>query len=354
MFPISGWKKPIIAALLVALAIGGCSRNTPSATGGDKLPKSETYYTFETVVTVKVYDKNVTEANFAAVKQILDDVELELNRTNKDSEIYRVNQAAGKNPVAVSETTFIAVKDAMEDAVASNGVFDPSVGPLVDLWGVGKEGAKKPADADVKKALALVRYEDVELNEAEHTVFLKRAGMSLDLGGTGKGYAADRIASYLLAQGFNSAIVDMGGNLLTVGLKPDGSEWKIGVQDPDQKRGASVGTLTIDGKAVVASGIYERYFMENGVRYHHIMDTDTGYPADNELASVTIVTDNAMKGEGLDNWVFCLGLDKGMKYIESREDAEAIFVTKDNKVYLSSGLKGKLAMSSEHFTLVEK
>ena len=354
MFPFYGWKKTGLTALLVALAISGCSRNTPVKPGGDKLPISETFYTFETVVTVKVYDEKVTEAHFAAIEQILQDVELELNRANTNSEIYRVNQAAGKNPVAVSETTFIAVKDAMDDAVASQGVFDPSVGPLVDLWGVGKEGAKKPADADVKKALAFVRYEDVELNEAEHTVFLKRAGMSLDLGGTGKGYAADRIADYLRSQGFGSAIVDMGGNLLTVGLKPDGSEWKIGVQDPDQARGATVGTLTIDGKAVVASGIYERFFIEDGVRYHHIMDTDTGYPADNELASVTIVTDNAMKGEGLDNWMFCLGLEEGLKYVESREDVEAIFITKDRKVYVSSGLKGKLGMSSSEFTLVEE
>ncbi|MBC8079885.1 MAG: FAD:protein FMN transferase [Gorillibacterium sp.] len=354
---INAFKRPILTALLLALILSGCGNKTSegSSTGSTaKLPISHTYYTFGTVVNVKVYDIKVTEEHFLQIDQILKTVELELNRENKDSEIYRVNQAAGVKPIRVTEPTFKAVKAAMGDAISSHGIFDPTVGPLVDLWGVGKANTKKPDDASVKKALTLVDYKDVVLDDAAQTIYLKRTGMSIDLGGTGKGFAADLIADYLRAQGLNSAIVDMGGNLLTVGVKPGGGLWKIGIQDPDQARGASVGTMMVNNKAVVASGIYERFFMENGVHYHHIMDTTTGYPAQNELASVTIITDNAMAGEGLDNMVFCHGLQEGLRFVDSLDNVEAVFITKDRKVYVSKGLKGQLAMSNSDFELIEE
>ncbi|MEO3945974.1 FAD:protein FMN transferase [Gorillibacterium sp. CAU 1737] len=347
MFPV------ILIILALSLAISGCAKKTPSASStGAKLPISETYYVFDTVVTVKVYDEKVSKENFAKIGTILDNVEIWLNRENKDSEIYKVNEAAGKEAVKVSPETFKAVKAALQDSIDSNGVFDLTIGPIVSLWGIGQDGAHKPADADIAKALALVNYKEVTLDEPNLTVKLNKPGMSLDIGGTGKGYAADLIAEYVESQGFHSAIIDMGGNLLTVGQKPDGSDWTIGIQNPDQSRGTSVGTVKVGPMAIVASGIYERFFMEDGVRYHHIMDTDTGAPVQNELASVTILTDlSAMTGEGLDNWVFSLGLEKGLAYVDSREGVEAVFITKDQKVYVSKGLKGKMTMTDDSFTL---
>lgn len=348
-------KWPVFLLLIICLAVlGGCVKKASQASPeGEKpkLPVSETYYIFGTVVTVKDYDEKVTQENFKEIGDILNRVELWLNRENKDSEIAEVNRMAGKEAVAVSPETFKAVKFALEDSQKSNGVFDLTVGPLVTLWGIGQEGAHKPSDADIAKARALVGYKDVTLDEAKHTVKLNRPGMSLDLGGTGKGYAADLIADYLKSHGFGSDIIDMGGNLLTVGMKPDGSEWTIGIQNPDKSRGNAIGTMKTGPKAVVASGIYERFFIENGVRYHHIMDTSTGAPVQNELASVTIITDGAMAGEGLDNLVFAYGLQKGLEYVGSREDVEAIFITKDHKVYVSKGLKGKLELADPEFTL---
>ncbi|WP_058300840.1 FAD:protein FMN transferase [Gorillibacterium timonense] len=349
-------KWPVMILILVCLIVSGCAKQSPSASpaaGQAKIPVSETYYVFDTVVTVKVYDEKIQKDQFAHIGTILDNVELWLNRENKNSEIYKVNQMAGKEAVKVSPEAFKAVKSALQDSIDSNGVFDLTIGPIVSLWGVGQEGAHKPADSDIAKSLALVNYKEVTLDEANQTVKLNKPGMSLDIGGTGKGYAADLIAEYLESQGFHSAIIDMGGNLLTVGQKPDGSDWNIGIQNPDQSRGTSVGTVKVGPMAIVASGIYERFFIENGVRYHHIMDTSTGAPVQNELASVTILTDqSAMVGEGLDNWVFALGLEKGLAYVDSREGVEAVFITKDQKVYVSKGLKGKLVMSDPGFTLM--
>lgn len=347
-------KWPLLLILILSLAAGGCGKQASQASKGGaetELPVSETYYIFGTVVTVKVYDAKVTKENFAKIGDILNNVDRWLNRENKDSDIAKVNRMAGKEAVAVAPETFAAVKFALEDSQKSKGVFDLTVGPLVDLWGIGKEGARKPADAAIAQAQALVGYQDVVLDEAQHTIMLKRPGMSLDIGGTGKGYAADLIADYLVAQGFGSNIIDMGGNLLTVGLKPDGSEWNIGIQNPDKSRGNTIGTIKVGPLAVVASGIYERFFIENGVRYHHIMDTSTGAPVQNELASVTILSDGAMVGEGLDNLVFAYGLEKGLEYVDARDHVEAIFITKDHKVYVSKGLKGRLELLDAGFTL---
>ncbi len=351
------WGRwPVLFILILSLAVAGCGKQASRGSDGGAetaLPVSETYYIFGTVVTVKVYDAKVTKENFAKIGEILKDVDRWLNRENADSDIAKVNRMAGKEAAAVSPETFTAVKFALEDSQKSNGVFDLTVGPLVDLWGIGKEGAHKPADTDIAKAKALIGYQDVVLDEAKHTVMLKRPGMSLDIGGTGKGYAADLIADYLVSQGFGGSIIDMGGNLLTVGLKPDGSEWNIGIQNPDKSRGNTIGTVKVGPLAVVASGIYERFFIENGVRYHHIMDTATGAPIQNELASVTILCDGAMVGEGLDNLVFAYGLEKGLEYVDARSGVEAIFITKDHKVYVSKGLKGKLQLMDDTFTLTD-
>ncbi|WP_438433892.1 FAD:protein FMN transferase [Gorillibacterium sp. sgz500922] len=350
-------KWPVLLILILSLAASGCSKSSngaspqAGASSSPQLPVSETYYIFDTVVTVKVYDAKVTKDNFTEIGDILNNVDRWLNRENADSDIAKVNAKAGREPVEVSPQAFTAVKAALTDSQKSSGVFDLTVGPLVDLWAIGKGGEHKPDDAAIAKAKALVGYRDVVLDEAKHTVFLKRPGMSLDIGGTGKGYAADLIADYLKGKGFDSAIVDMGGNLLTVGVKPDGSEWNIGIQNPDKSRGNTIGTIKTGPKAIVASGIYERFFIENGVRYHHIMDSSTGAPVQNELASVTIITDGAMTGEGLDNLVFAYGLEKGLDYVDSRPDVEAIFITKDHKVYVSKELKGKLEMMDSEFTL---
>jgi len=341
---------PLIALLFLSLALAGCSKDAPASSPS---PASETYYIFDTVITVKVYDTGATQQHFDEIKTILQTIDKEMNRQLKDSEIDRVNRQAGKGGVQVSEETFEVVRTALEYAALTNGKFDPTVGPLVDLWGIGHEGAAVPGQAQLEQTLKLIGYQDAQLDDHSLSITLKRPGMSLDLGAIAKGYAADAIAGYLRDQGFHHAIVDLGGNILAMGARPDGSGWRIGIQDPGEQRGNPLGMLEATDKTIVTSGIYERYFAQDGIVYHHILDTRTGYPVDNNLLSITIVTDVSMQADALSTSVFALGLADGMKFIESRSDADAIFITKDKKVYLTKGLQGKFQLTHEDYRLAE-
>jgi len=342
--------RAFMVAIMCMLLFAGCEWEAD--VGGTAGPNAETYFIFDTLVTVKIYDGQPTAAHFQEIEQIMKTIDKQMNRNREDSELSEVNRQSGKQAVAVSEQTFHVVRTALNYAASSKGKFDPTVGPLVDLWGIGKEGAKRPAQAAIDQTLGLISYEKVELNEAGRTIRLAMPGMELDLGAIAKGYAADRIAAYLKEAGFTSAIIDLGGNILAMGRKPGGELWSIGVQNPLEPRGAHIGIIKADNQTIVTSGIYERYFIENGEHYHHIMDPDRGYPVRNGLVGVTIVTDRSEDADALSTTLFSLGLEEGMRFVESRPNTDALFITDSNKVYVTSGLKGKLALTNEQFTLV--
>ncbi|MOA23394.1 Thiamine biosynthesis lipoprotein ApbE precursor [compost metagenome] len=173
--------------------------------------------------------------------------------------------------------------------------------------------------------------------------------MAIDLGSIGKGYAADKIYDYLADQGFNSAIIDLGGNVYAMGQKPGNQPWNIGIQDPDQERGNSIGKIKVEDKTIVTSGIYERFFIEDGKMYQHILDPRTGYPVDNGISSVTIVTDSSTNADALSTTLFVLGIEDGLKFIENTADTEALFVSKDKKLYASSGFKDMLEKNNDSY-----
>jgi thiamine biosynthesis lipoprotein len=177
--------------------------------------------------------------------------------------------------------------------------------------------------------------------------------MRLDFGGIAKGYAADALSEILRESGATGALVDLGGNILAFGSKPDESPWRIGIQNPFESRGAVIGVLKIGASAVVTSGVYERYSELQGVRYHHILDPFTGYPSDNGLASVTIVTDDAMAADALSTGVFVLGLPKGSKLVEELPTVEAIFVTDERAIFLTSGLTAAFELLDGGFRVVD-
>lgn len=213
------------------------------------------------------------------IQQMLERMDMELSRTKEGGETYAINQAAGKEAVVVSDETLDVIKQSIQYAKEMDGLFDPTIGPLIDLWNIGSGGDKVPPQAEIDKAKSLTNYKDVEIDEAAKTVKLMKENMVLDLGGIGKGYAADRIADYLKEQGLNSAMINLGGSsIIALGKKPNGTEWNIGLQDPDQSRGTQLGTIKISDEVIDASGVYERYFMQDNVRYHHILDPRTGYP----------------------------------------------------------------------------
>lgn len=339
-----------ILFLLLLLLAGGCGHDESGQATVE--PVSETYFIFDTIIHIRVYDDSFTEAHFNEVGAILERIDARLNRNESGTEIDRVNRNAGIEPVRVSEETFNVVKAAIDYADWTEGRFDPTVGPLVDLWGIGNEGAAVPEPGDIEEHLELVNYRDVELDEASRAIFLKKPGMSLDLGAIGKGYAADVLAAYMKENGFASAMLDLGGNLVAIGEKPDGSAWVIGIQDPAENRGEHLGIVRVKDRTLVSSGIYERYFRQDGNLYHHILDTETGYPVDNELLSVTVITGRSTEADALSTSVFAMGLEQGLAVVEELEDTEAVFVTQDGKLYLSSGLKGEFTVTNPSYKLM--
>ena len=342
--------------LALAAVLAGCGRQEGAATdGGDRqLPVSESYFIFDTLVSVRVYDEGVTSAHFAEIKRLLETIDRQMNRQLEDSELDLVNRQAGTGTaVPVSEQTFHVVDTALRYAEASEGAFELTIGPLVDLWGIGNEGARVPAPEEIEQALAAVDYRRVELDPAALTIELLDTGMSLDLGAIAKGYAADVVAAYLKEEGFKSAIIDLGGNILAMGGKPGGSPWTVGIQDPSEKRGEHIGLLRVTDKTIVTSGVYERYFVEDGVAYHHIFDRNTGYPVNNGLLSVTIVTDRSIDADAMSTVAFSLGVEKGAAFVEERDGMEALFITTDGDVYVTSGLRDRFELTDENYRLVK-
>jgi len=291
------------------------------------------------------------DAAFARIAEI--DERMSANRTT--SEASRVNAAAGAAPVTVSSDTFAVIRAALEFSRLGDGRFDLTVGPLVKLWGIGTDGARVPSQPQIAAALARLGWRDVVLSDTGTTVFLKRAGMAIDLGAIAKGYAADEAAAVLASRGVKTALVDLGGNVLTLGAKPDGSAWRIGLQDPDPAvpRGSHIGTLEYRGsRAVVTSGTYERYLVQDGVRYHHLLDTATGRPVTNGLVAVTIFTARSIDADGWSTLAFTSGLERGRALVEATGGTvEAIFFTEGFEVYATAGVRGMLKLSDPRWRL---
>lgn len=331
------------------------SGGTTAAGAGETKSLSQTFYIYDTVVNIKVFGDTVEQKHMDDIQQMLERMDMELSRTKEGGEVYAVNQAAGKEAVKVSDETLEVVKLSLQYAEEMDGLFDPTIGPLIDLWNIGNGGDTVPDQAAIDKAKSLTNYKDVEIDEAAKTVKLLKEDMVLDLGGIGKGYAADRIADYLKEQGLHSAMINLGGSsIIALGTKPNGAEWNIGLQDPDQSRGTQLGTIKIADEVIDASGVYERYFMQDNVRYHHILDPRTGYPSQNGLKSLTIMSPNATDADALSTGVFLMGIEEGMKYLKSLpEEVEAFFITDDNKIYATDGIKERMKLTDSTYSFAE-
>jgi thiamine biosynthesis lipoprotein len=333
---------PVLPLVLTALLVTACQAPAaPTATVQQK-------NVFTTVVTLTLYDAakpEVFETAFARMGQI----ESLMSDYIAGSEISRVSAQAGVAPVKVSPETVAVVKQALVQSDLTGGIFDPSIGPVTHLWDVGSAHPQVPSASAIAAAKALVNYKDVVIDDAASTIYLKRKGMRLDVGGIAKGFALDQTLAIARKAGVTSAIFNMGNSSIGfLGYKPGNKLWKIGVQDPFLANGSYFATVTGHDITVETSGPYEKFFMAEGKRYHHIMDPRTGAPADSGLEQVTLILPLDTKlADGISTSCFILGLEKGMAFIESLPEAAAIFVTHDRKVYLSSRV-------GDRFTLVDK
>jgi len=219
----------------------------------------------------------------------------------------------------------------------SDGVFDITAGPESSLWDFTSDNSKVPEDAQIKEAVKLTGYKNAVLKDKK--LVLKIPGMGIELGAIAKGFIADQLKDYLAENGVTSGTVNLGGNVLCIGKKTDGSPFRIGVQHPFADRNEIITAVKAEDTSVVYSGIYERYFTQDGKIYHHILDTSTGYPYDNGLVAVTIISVKSVDGDALSTTCFAMGLEKGLEFVNSLEDVYAVFITEDERLHYSEGFK---------------
>ncbi|MCF7913922.1 MAG: FAD:protein FMN transferase [Spirochaetaceae bacterium] len=342
----------LLSAFLI-LAFSSCQQSSPERI-------SETDFALGTTCSVQLYGTQYKD-KLAPALAIATEIEDKMSAHTEDSEVAEINRKAGDEPVEVSEETFNLIARAKEFSAIGNGVFDLTVGPLVELWDIGSGEETVPDAEQIEAALQKVNYKDIELIPAGQRseegnekvkrprVYLQRPGMRIDLGAIAKGYAADRMVEYLKSQGVEYGIVNLGGNVYAFGEKHNNSVWKIGIQSPEDARGNYLGVVELVDKAVVTSGKYERYFIEDGVRYHHILDTEDGFPIEKDLASVSIISADATEADALSTLVFGLGLEKGLEFTEQRPGVDSILVTEDNTVFTTSGLRTSFELTDKDF-----
>lgn len=323
-------------------ALAGCSGQASSSGGGRQGADQAQveFFAMDTYMTLTAYGDGAQ----AALEKAQDEVEKledEWSVTNENSEIYQLNHSGG-NPVTLSDDTADIVGFALEMAEETGGDLDPTIYPVLEAWGFTTDENRIPAPEELQALLEYVGYEKVELNGQE---ILLPEGMELDLGAVGKGWAGDVAAEMLEEQGITSALLDLGGNIQAIGSRPGGGGWRLGIRNPFGD--GQVGLLTVSDCAVVTSGSYERYFVgEDGREYTHIIDPETGYPVDNGLVSMTIVTEEGKTADALSTSMFVKGLEGAEEYWREHQDFEMIAITEEGDIYVTEGLEDRFTLGS--------
>jgi FAD:protein FMN transferase len=258
----------------------------------------------------------------------------------QNSDIYRVNYNSGASFFPVHTDTFELIKKAAFFSALSEGAFDVTVSPLIELWGIGRKVISVPETDDIEDARSLTDYKSIIIDEENLSVMLKKRGQRIDLGGIAKGYAADEVKRILLEHGIKNAIINLGGNVVAIGMSPANENWIIGIQNPFAQTGAFIGTVDLKDETAVTSGLNEKYFIRDGIRYHHIIDPRTGMPADTGIASVTVIGGCSADMDGLSTAVFVLGIEKGINMIR-KLGAEALIIGTSGSVLITEGLKSR-------------
>jgi len=304
----------------------------------NRLAAQATHCAMGTVMTHKAFGLNAEDSLEAVCREV---VRLEglLSRFLPDSEISRVNRSAGIKGEKVSLETYEVLSTAVAFSRCFPGCFDVTIEPLVTLWHTAEESLSQPDESSIKQVLPLVNYRDLILDPWGMTAGLRNVRQSVDLGGIGKGVAGDRIREVLKEYDISSAYSNLGGNVVTVGTKPDGSPWHIGIQHP-RRENRLIGSVSVVNQTVVTSGDYQRCFTDSqGKRHHHILNPSTGYPSESGLISVSIVTEKSSAADPLSTILFVAGMEKGLKFLKSFPETEAIFVDADLQVYVTQGLR---------------
>ncbi len=327
-------KKRLICLLLMFALLPGLA-----ACQKPRTKQTVTGYFFDTVVVMTIYWKD--DAPLQAALEKCAYYESLLSKTADGSDVWRLNHAGGER-IQVDDETRAVIERALEYAALSRGGFDITIEPCVALWNfTDPSKAQLPDPAALAAAAAKVDYTLIDVNDDGIKL---GANQTIDLGAIAKGYITGRIADLLKDLGVKSGLLNFGGNVQTIGNKPDGTPWNVGIQDPRQPTGASIAVMPVTDGAVVTSGIYERGFDLDGVRYHHLLDTATGMPIQNSLAGVTIFANDSFLGDGLSTSLFALGEEEGLALAAQLDGVEVMFVTREGQISYTPGLEGTITL----------
>ena len=341
------------------LLFTGCQNAADTDTAAGKEPISISSIKLNTAVQITIYDsqdKSLLDDCLA----LCDKYELIFSRTDEESELYKLNHRISDSAVSnqttetqptpyqingttntwhISEDLAALLSEGLSITKESDGAFDIAIAPLTSLWDFTAEDPKVPDDADIQNALPLCSSDGVTINGQD--IILPSDDIQFDVGAIAKGYIADRLKDFLVKKGVNSAIINLGGNVLCIDSKPDGTPFKVGIQKPFADRNETEAVMDITGKSVVSSGIYERCFKQGGKLYHHILNPQTGYPYENGLISVTIISDQSVDGDALSTTCFALGLEDGLKFAE-KKGVQAVFITEDYELHYTDGFQDEI------------
>lgn len=349
----------LVCPMLLFTGCGNITDADTSTTGNQ--PISISSIKLNTAVQITIYDSQ-DKALLNDCLALCDKYELIFSRTNEKSELYKLNHRKDVSdgdfgtdgpttpyPVSgtadtwhISEDLSALLSEGLDITRESDGAFDIAIAPLTSLWDFTAEDPEVPDDAAIQKALPLCSSDGVTIDGEDIT--LPSDDIQFDVGAIAKGYIADRLKDFLIKKGVKSAIINLGGNVLCIGSKPDGTPFKIGIQKPFADRNETEAVMDITGKSVVSSGIYERCFKQDGKLYHHILNPQTGYPYDNGLISVTIISDQSVDGDALSTTCFALGLEDGLKFAE-KKGVQAVFITEDYELHYTDGFRDEIRVT---------
>lgn len=330
-----------IGLIIILIALSSCSPGKDSVYK-KTMPLMDTIVSITVVADSKETAEKAIEKTFAEIRRFGDLI----NFYSDKSELAGINANAGIHAVKVSSDTLDVIEKAVSAAEKSGGAFDPTVGPLDRLWDFLNK--KKPTENEIMLSLPLVNYRDILIDRTASTVFLRRKAMMLDLGGIAKGYAADLAVESLKKEDIQSGLVAIAGDIRTFGLKPDHSAWTIGIKNPRQTgdKDELIAKIRLGNRAISTSGDYERYFIADDRRYHHLLDPKTGMPAYG-CRSVSIITDKAVNTDAFSTAVFILGPERGIKLVKEM-GMDAMIIDSSGKIYLTDAIKETITFEKDH------
>jgi thiamine biosynthesis lipoprotein len=336
----------VTVALLLCLSAGALSCTKAGSTGHSLLTLKRTQMHMGTLVSITAVGRTHDESNEAITAgfQEIKRIEQLLSTWIPSSELSKVNAAAGKSAVKVSLETMAVVRKSLQIAEMTEGAFNIAIGPAVDAWNISAE-PRLPTSEELAALKPFVDLQYVHTDAWERTIYLQKPGMRIDVGGIGKGYAADQAVTVMKQAGAVAGVVALSGDIKTFGRLPNGAAFPVGIRHP-RKEGEIVAQIELQDEAISTAGDYERFFDKDGIRYHHILDPQTLQPA-RGCQSVSVIAKEGVWADGLDTGIFVLGAERGMELVEQLEDVEAIIVDAEGRVLISSGLRKRVKVSSE-------